>query len=186
MDVVSGARVRAEADAELEAVARVVRGAFGPDRDVDELVRALRRSSAWRGLSFVAELDGVIVGHLCFTRGWLDAPLRLIEVLILSPMSILPEWQRKGIGTALIRGALRLLAGRPEPLVFLEGNPQFYVHSGFLPASPAGFIAPSTRIPDAAFQYFALPGYEAWMTGALVYPDVFWEMDAVGLRPPAD
>ena len=182
MGAVRHVRVRSETDAELVAVAQVVREAFGPHKGVDDLLLALRRSSAWRGLSFVAEQEGVIVGHVCFTRGWLDAPSKLVEVLILSPMSVLPEWQRKGIGTALIKESIKLLAGRAEPLVFLEGNPRFYAHAGFWPASPAGFTAPSTRIPDAAFQFCALPGYEAWMTGALAYPDVFWEMDAVGLR----
>jgi putative acetyltransferase len=42
------------------------------------------------------------------------------------------------------------------------------------------------RIPEPAFQVATLPGYDqAWMRGALVYPDVWWRHDAVGLRPEA-
>ncbi len=41
---------------------------------------------------------------------------------------------------------------------------------------------PSVRIPESAFQLIRLPGYESWMTGAVVYPDTFWEFDCVGLR----
>ena len=42
----------------------------------------------------------------------------------------------------------------------------------------------SVRIPDAACQVALLPAYEPWMTGALVYCDPFWALDAVGLRDP--
>src|SRR5579863_4041026 len=103
MNAVSQVHVRAETGAELDAIGRVVRDAFGSHDGVDALLWALRRSSAWRGLSFVAESEGEIVGHVCFTRGWLDAPSKLVEVLVLSPMSVVPQWQRKGIGTALIQ-----------------------------------------------------------------------------------
>jgi putative acetyltransferase len=176
--------VRPEGPKEVEAVSRLVQSAFAPS-PVHELLYALRTSSAWRDLSFVAELEGELVGHLAFTRGWLDAPARLVEVLILSPMSVLPRVQRLGIGTALVTQSLRLLADRQEPLVFLEGNPRFYSRAGFQSALKAGFVAPSTRIPGPAFQFFPLERYESWMTGQLVYPDVFWESDAVGLRPNA-
>jgi putative acetyltransferase len=41
------------------------------------------------------------------------------------------------------------------------------------------------RIPGAAFQVVLLAAYDAGVTGALVYPDVFWRHDAVGLRGEA-
>ena len=48
----------------------------------------------------------------------------------------------------------------------------------------AGFVRPSVRIPDPAFQVALLAGHEEWMTGALVYVDPFWSEDRVGLRDP--
>jgi putative acetyltransferase len=45
-----------------------------------------------------------------------------------------------------------------------------------------GFTPPSGRIPDAAFMAYPLPGYDPALRGALVYADVFWRADAVGLR----
>jgi putative acetyltransferase len=173
--------VRPETAADEPATREVVAAAFG-EEPVAELLDGLRRSSAWRGLSFVAEEGGRVVGHVCFTRGWLDAPRRLVEVLVLSPLSVHPNAQGRGVGSALVRRALELLQDRPEPLVFLEGAPAYYRRFGFHPGEPYGFAAPSTRIPPAAFQFVALPSYQPWMTGALVYPDVFWEHDAVGLR----
>ena len=176
--------VRAEESSDLPETRAVVAAAFG-DEPVAELLDGLRASSAWRDLSFVAEQDGRVVGHVSFTRAWLDTPQRLVEVLVLSPLSVLPSSQGAGVGSALVRRTLELLQDRPEPLVFLEGSPSYYGRLGFRPGGPHGFTAPSTRIPPAAFQFVALPSYEDWMTGALVYPDAFWEHDSVGLRDAA-
>lgn len=173
--------VRPERPSDVVRVDEVVAAAFG-DEPVADLLAALRLSSAWRDLSFVAELDGLVVGHVSFTRGWLDAPARLVEVLVLSPLAVDPAVQRRGVGSTLVRRSLAMLQGRSEPLVFLEGDPAYYGRLGFLPGGPDGFTAPSTRIPPAAFQQVRLPSYQPWMTGALVYPDVFWQHDAVGLR----
>lgn len=173
--------VRTETPQDLESTREVVAAAFG-DEPVADLLDGLRRSNAWRDLSFVAEEEGRVVGHVSFTRGWLDAPSRLVEVLVLSPLSVHPAAQGRGVGTLLVRRTLELLEARPEPLVFLEGSPAYYSRLGFRPGGPHGFTAPSTRIPPLAFQFVLLPSYEPWMTGALVYPDTFWEHDSVGLR----
>jgi putative acetyltransferase len=79
---------------------------------------------------------------------------------------------------------MRLLEERHEPLVFLEGDPGYYSRLGFVPGDQLGFAPPSVRIPQPAFQVATLTGYDqAKMSGALVYPDVFWRHDCVGLRP---
>lgn len=176
--------LRPERAGEETEVRRVVEDAFAGEPVVGELVDALRASPDWiPGLSFVAELDGEIVGHVLFTRSLLDAEPRLVDVLVLSPVSVASEHQGRGIGSALIRHGLEdVRANRPEPLVFLEGAPGFYGRFGFEPAEPIGFRRPSLRIPPAAFQVARLPSWEPWMTGTLVYSRVFWDLDCVGLR----
>lgn len=180
-------QIRPESDGERDVVQRVVFAAFeaaapGQGRRVAELEADLR--SGWCGLdgfSLVATDDDV-VGQVLLTRAWLDAPRELVPVWVLSPLSVLPDAQRQGIGSALVRAALDR-AGRGErPLVFLEGDPGFYPRLRFERASTLGFRPPSDRIPDPAFQVARLPAYQPWMTGLLVYPDVFWKHDAVGLR----
>jgi putative acetyltransferase len=118
------------------------------------------------------------------THAWLDAPRRLVDVLVLSPLAVHPDHQGRGIGRALVRAALDHARDRGAPAVFLEGSPAYYARAGFVAAGPLGFRAPSLRIPDAAFQVVRLPAWESWMTGTLVYPEVFWSHDAVGLRDP--
>jgi putative acetyltransferase len=101
---------------------------------------------------------------------------------VLSPLSVRPDRQRSGIGAALVAAALARGESLGSPAVFLEGDPAYYARLGFLPAREHGFTPPSERIPGGAFQVVLLPTYDASVIGALVYPDVFWRHDAVGLR----
>lgn len=160
--------------------------AFDGDPQIRVLLDNLNESWAWVDeLSFVAELDGELVGQVLYTHALLDAPNRLVDVLVLSPVGVRPDQQNGGIGSHLIRESLICLTARSEPLVFLEGSPRYYPRFGFQRASDLGFKAPSDRIPSDAFMVHRLPTYESWMTGALVYPDAFWRADAVGLRDSA-
>jgi putative acetyltransferase len=167
---------------DTSSVRAVHRAAFGGDHGVlvAGLVEDLLRDPA--ALSLTETADGVVIGHVMFTRGLLDAPERLVEVQVLSPLAVLPGHQRRGTGGRLVRRGLDVLERRGVPLVFLEGDPAYYSRHGFVPAGPLGFRKPSLRIPDAAFQVRTLSAYRPWMTGTLVYPQVFWDHDAVGLR----
>lgn len=175
-------RIRAEQPG--DQVAELQRAAFTRHGDqVAELVGGLRRLIDQRhGLSLVAELDGTVVGHLMCTPALLDAPSELVTVEVLSPLGVLPGWRRRGVGSALVRRAIELLAERDVPALFLEGDPAYYRRLGFSAGAPLGYRRPSLRIPPAAFQVIQLPAHQPWMTGTLVYPPVFWEHDAVGLR----
>jgi putative acetyltransferase len=168
------------------AVDGVHLAAFGPEgTKVVALARALRSLLAPdRGEALVARVDGQIVGHLMLTPALLDAPRAQVGVEVLSPIGVLPRLQGRGIGTALIDRALAGARAREVPLVFLEGDPRYYARVGFRRASGLGFRSPSLRIPDPAFQVHPLDAHEPWMTGTLVYPDAFWNLDAVGLRSP--
>jgi putative acetyltransferase len=150
---------------------------------VDDLREAVTES---HGVSLVAEDRGEVVGHVMFTRSLLDAPIRLVPVQVLSPVGVVPTSQGRGVGSALIRRGLQVLAERSVPVVFVEGPPAYYSRFGFEPGAAHGFMKPSLRIPDAAFQALRLPAFEPWMTGALVYSEPFWRHDAVGLRAAAE
>ena len=195
--------IRVSTPADQPAIAEVVTAAFGDEHGpvVARLVDALRTSPAWDpGLSFVAESapadarpsqtpadagPSQLTGYVLLTRNLLDAPRRLVDVLVLSPLAVRPGHQGQGIGSRLVRHALAAAEGRPEPLVFLEGSPDFYPRFGFAPGRDRGFRRPSLRIPEPAFMVRPLPGYEPWMTGTLVYAEAFWRLDCVGLRDPA-
>jgi putative acetyltransferase len=177
--------IRPESAGDRVAVRRVHVAAFG-DRGhiVAGLVDGLRAAHGERAVGLVATEGDDVVGHVLFTPGLLDAPRRLVDVAVLSPLAVAPARQRQGIGSALVRRGVDALAERSLPLVFLEGAPDLYRRFGFRAGRELGFRRPSLRIPDEAFQVLPMASYEPWMTGTLVYSHVFWEHDAVGLRQP--
>lgn len=176
--------LRAEQPDDHEAVRDLHRQAFGDHGIVvADLVDALRVDAGpGERLSLVAEHAGRVVGHVMFTPGLLDAPRRLVQVQVLSPLAVRPAEQRRGIGSALVRRGLEIMVERFVPVVFLEGSPGYYARFGFAAGGEQGFRRPSLRIPKAAFQAIRLPAHEPWMTGTLVYSEPFWRHDTVGLR----
>ena len=177
--------VRPAAAADRSAIEAVVAAAFGEDKDgrVVRMVRALEVTGATRA-GLVALEKGELVGHVQLSRSWIDARQALVEVLVLSPLSVAPARQRRGVGTALVAAALAEAERLGAPAVFLEGAPTYYGPRGFDAAIGHGFARPSARIPAPAFQVALLPAHQEWMVGGLVYPDAFWTTDTVGLRDP--
>lgn len=176
--------IRAYRPDDHAAVRLVVTEAFedqGPS--VAALVDDLRARHTRAEL--VAEEAGAVAGHVMLSRSWVDARRALVDVLVLSPLSVLPEQQGRGVGTALVEAAIETARGLRAPALFLEGSPAYYGRRGFEPATPRGFTRPSPRIPEPAFQVVVLEGHEEWMVGALVYCEPFWTHDCVGLRDPA-
>ncbi|MEJ7651303.1 MAG: N-acetyltransferase [Nakamurella sp.] len=190
MNSPSAVTLRRETPDDVEVVAAVVGTAFGPEEPaVPQLVTALRPFSRFGddagALSIVAEVDGAVVGHVLLSLSRLDTWERLIDVLVLSPLAVLPEHQERGIGSSLVAAAIALATEVGAPALFLEGSPTFYGARGFSAAEPLGFRRPSRRIPRPAFQVAVLPAHEGWMTGPLVYAHPFWDLDCVGLRDRA-
>ena len=178
--------VRADDRPGVEEVIRAAFGAEGPGRgdEVVELWRELERSGLV-GISLVAVVDGRVVGHVGVSHAWLDARRALVDVLLLSPLSVLPAHQARGIGTTLLTAAVAAGEQTGKPMMVLEGSPFYYGRRGFDRGSTHGIVAPSDRTPDAAFQVALFGSWEEWMTGRVVYPDVWWRHDAAGLRDPA-
>jgi putative acetyltransferase len=108
---------------ELAAIRAVVAAAFQRLDEVD-LVDQLRTDERAL-LSLVAERKGNIVGHVLFSRMWIDTPRGRISAVALAPVAVLPQHQRKGIAALLIRHGIELLRQRNESIVIVLGNPSY-------------------------------------------------------------
>jgi predicted N-acetyltransferase YhbS len=83
-------------------------------------------------LDFVAECDGKIVGNIMYTRAWLtDEQGQILEIASFGPLSVLPAYQRKGVGSALIRYSLPIALARGIPGIVILGDPHNYCKHGF-------------------------------------------------------
>lgn len=162
--------VRRERPEDAPHVFAVIEAAFA-DRSVAEFAEAIRASPGFvADLSFVAEEDEEIVGHTMLSRVGVEGRA---DVLILTPMSVRPDRQRRGIGAALVRGALAAAEDQGEPLVLCEGIPAYYPRFGFRSATALGLLRPDERIPDAAWMVAPLRAYDAALRGRVVYPPFF-------------
>lgn len=166
--------IRAEHPEDHEAIGGVVAAAFQSSAEA-RLVEAIRASPNFLPeLSLVAEIDGQIVGHVMISYVALHDGEVQRRVASLSPLAVLPEFQRRGIGAMLVREVVARAERRGEPLVVLEGDPRFYGRLGFEPATRYGieFTLPSWAPPEAA-QVLRLAGYDRPIRGRVVYPPAF-------------
>ncbi len=138
--------VRRERPEDRPAVRAVNQQAFGQPQEA-AIVDALR--DACPGLvSLVAVLDGRIVGHILFSPTVLEDPAGVVHGMGLAPMAVLPEFQRRGIGSALVRAGLDILRAEGVPFVNVLGHPEYYPRFGFAPASRRGIRSQWDGVPD--------------------------------------
>ncbi|MEV4543977.1 GNAT family N-acetyltransferase [Micromonospora echinaurantiaca] len=155
--------IRRETAGDVEAVRAVHTAAFAKaDRPgavpvEATLVDALRADDGWLpALSLVAaDPDGQVVGHVVCTRGRVAGePV----ALGLGPLGVLPAWQRRGVGSALMHAVLGAAEALGEPLVVLLGHPDYYPRFGFRPAVDLGVTPPGPWGP----RYFMARPMSAW------------------------
>ncbi|MEU1372492.1 N-acetyltransferase [Streptomyces triculaminicus] len=160
---------RVETGADVPAVRDVVLAAFETPLEAD-LVDALRSDGAWiDGLSVVGtDEDGRIVGHALLTRCHIgDTP-----ALCLAPVSVRPEHQKSGAGSAVIRAALKAAKDMGERYVTVLGHPAYYPRFGFTHASAHG-IGLTIDVPDEALMAMPLDEAHPLPSGTIRYAPPF-------------
>lgn len=149
--------IRPTTQADLEEILSVERAAFKRENEVNLTAAILADPSAEPRLSLMAYIDDQPVGHILFSKGTLTNHPD-VALSFLAPLAVLPKFQRKGIGRALIKMGLELLTKANVDLIFVVGHPTYYPKFGFKPASKLGFD-PTYPIPSKVA--------DAWMVQAL-------------------
>jgi putative acetyltransferase len=168
------ANVRPEAAPDHDAIRQVHEQAFAPSTVEARLVDALRAAGDMMPeLCLVAMEGGAVVGHIAFSRARLESGH---EVLSLAPMAVLPERQRDGLGSALVRGSLARAAETAFPLVVVLGHPGYYARFGFEPAAAFGILDPYGAPPEA-WMVHRLPAYTPEARGEVTYAEAFGQVE---------
>jgi putative acetyltransferase len=151
---------RHELPSDLEVIRAVESAAFG-------------RAAGALAVSALAEVDGKIVGHVAFSPVRIEDDQESLDALALAPMAMLPKWQQKGIGSALLRWSLDECRRGGHKLVIVLGHPKYYPRFGFIPAMPFGVRCPF-EVPSEAFMLLELrPGALAGREGTVRYRPEF-------------
>jgi putative acetyltransferase len=166
--------IRLAVEEDWPAIVEVHREAFGAgegDR-VARLAQELHDSEWYEAdLSFVAEEEDRVVGHVMNTWNWIEGSG--VRVLQFSPLGVLPAFQGRGHGSALVRASLDAVRARGEPLLLVEGNPKYYGRFGFVRADELGLLAPLEALYDWAFQVAVLDPAAELPQGKVAYSPPF-------------
>lgn len=145
--------IRLERPEDREAIYRLNVLAFG-GREEAILIDTLRASGE-SIISMVALLDDCIVGHIFFSPVVIQSDVGSYPAMGLGPMAVLPEEQRKGIGTRLVERGLEECKAGGHDLVFVLGHATYYPRFGFVPAKRYG-IRWEQDVPEEVFMVLAL------------------------------
>jgi putative acetyltransferase len=159
--------IRREGPGDAAAIREITAAAFARPAEA-ALVDELRESQAWiPALSMVAVESGVI-GHVLCTRGHVGGA----PVLALGPLTVRPDRQRAGVGSALMHAVLGAGDALGEPLVALLGDPGYYGRFGFR-LSDEYQITPPVAGWRPHFQVRLLTGYRREVRGTFRYAEPF-------------
>lgn len=161
--------IRKENKNDYKEVYEVVKTAFESaehsDGNEHDLVDLLRKSDNFiPELSLVATSNGKIVGYIMFTKVKIGDSIQLA----LAPLAVLPEYQRKGIGSALIKEGHKIA----NDYSIVLGSEKYYPKMGYLPAINYG-IMPSFEVPDENFMACKLNENTVNISGIVEYAKEF-------------
>ena len=146
--------VRTETIQDVATVRRVNEQAFGQSFEAN-LVDALRENVQPQ-ISLVAATNGnEVVGHIFFSPVTLEPKQQNLSIMGLAPMAVLPDFQRQGIGSQMVRAGLAKCEQLNSDAVVVLGHPEFYPRFGFFPASRKGLRC-EYPVPDDVFMVLEL------------------------------
>ncbi len=160
--------LRRERPEDYSAVEELTREAFWKNSrhicDEHLLVNKLRKVSAFvPELDYVAEVDGRLAGHIIYSKSRIEEVSgKTYEVLTFGPLSVLPEYQNKGVGKALMLHTFEKARRLGYRAVLIFGHPDYYPRVGFRRASEFGITTADGKNFDP---FMALPLYEGALDG---------------------
>ncbi len=165
--------IRKEIKADYDEVYELIKAAFKTAEhsggDEQDLVVRLRNSEEFiPELSLVAVESDVIIGHILFTK------IKIGErtEIALAPLSVHPDHQKKGVGTALMKEGHKIATELGYEFSIVLGSNKYYPRLGYIKASTFGITAPFD-VPDENFMAINFLGNDTKLNNEVVYSKEF-------------
>lgn len=167
--------IKLESPADCPAIRNVITAAFkgvsGATGDEANLVERLRTSPEYvPHLSLIACLNGKIIAHIMFTRVYIEGAW---QSLALSPLAVLPEYQRRGVGALLVEEGHRLALELGFVASVVMGCAEYYPRFGYRPLSEFSCTVPFNIAPECALAKELVPGALQQVRGEAVFSAAF-------------
>ena len=181
-------KIRTENEKDFRRVEEITRIAFSYPGRIERggigcpyehwMVNELRRRDGYAQLSLVATIDEEIVGHIICSKAEVKTDSEILPVLNIGPISVLPEYQRKGVGKALITEMIEKAKQLGHGAILFWGRPEYYPQFGFVAASGYGITDADGHASPAFFAMELIPGYLDGVTGVYQTPKGYYVDDA--------
>ena len=166
--------IRTERETDFSTVYKINCKAFGTTEEA-LLVNKIRKSGI-PIISLVSEINNKLVGHILFSQAHIVSENSRIEIMVLAPMAVLPEYQRRNVGSEMVKLGLKLCIQNAYGAVAVLGHPEYYPRFGF--KSSVNFnITSSYDVPDDVFMIMELKdGFLNSLSGQVKYHKLFDEL----------
>lgn len=173
-------KLRKESKNDFESVFKLIEKAFEKEEHSDHkeqfLVERLRKSQAFiPELAIVAEVDNKIVGHILFTKLEIKNQSQSFASLALAPVSVLPEFHGKGIGSKLILFGHEIAKNLGYNSVILLGHENYYPRFGYERCEKYNIKMPFDVPAENCMVMALTPNGLTGISGEVVYPKAFFE-----------
>lgn len=173
-------KLRQENEKDHKSVFDLIEKAFEKEEYSDHkeqfLVERLRKSAAFiPELSIVAEVENEIAGHILLTKLEIKGDTEFFESLALAPVSVLPKFQGKGIGSKLIVHAHEVAKELGYKSVILLGHPDYYPRFGYELCKKYNIEMPFDVPAENCMVIPLTENGLSGVNGKVVYPSAFFE-----------
>lgn len=173
-------KLRQENEKDHKSVFQVIEKAFEKEEYSDHkeqfLVERLRKSDAFiPELSIVGELENKIVGHILLTKLEIKNDSESFESLVLAPVSVLPQFQGKGIGSKLIMHSHKVAKDLGYKSIILLGHQDYYPRFGYELCKKYNIEMPFDVPAENCMVIALVENGLAGVSGKVVYPPAFFE-----------
>lgn len=168
-------KVREEAPEDYRDITEINDLAFGRKQEGQLIVNLRNRPEFIKELSLVACSGKRSVGHILFFPITISAKGSEFETLSLGPMSVLPDFQKKGVGGALVINGMKKAEKMGFKSIVVLGHPGYYPKFGFSRSSAWRIKAPFDTPDEAMMAIELVPGSLDFGGGIINYPVEFYD-----------